>query len=197
MWVYKFFKGDLINAVLEMQYQMYDYASSAIFTEVKKTYLYHDKVDLYIDRSKLQKYHYIQTYDHRTIQEPHDCWAAVFRYQLLQGLHQRTLFEESYKEIREYHERKFIDVDFLNNIDDTLWYLTKRWLVFLEEEIRTDHRITREIAHAVLVYNNNLDPDARKERWAAANRSRELIKLKYDYIPWKIPSENTKDEFDY
>ena len=187
MWVSGKFKGDLKNAVMEMQYQMYKYASSVIFTEVKNSYLYHDKVDLYIDRSKFEKYHHIDIYDHRTIQEPHDSWAAVFRYQLLQGLHQKTLFEESNKEIREYHEWKFRDIDFLNNIDDSLWYLTKRWLVFLEEEVRSNHRITREIAHAVLVYNYYLNPDARKEMWAAADRSRELIKLKYNYIPWDIP----------
>ena len=184
MWFSKKFKGDTTGAVHEMQFDMYSYASSTIFEEVSKLYLCNQYVNLYIPESILKIYKDIKQWDHRIIQKSHDSWAAVFRYQFLHGSYKKTLFEDSEKEIIDYHSCYYKDVLFLEKIDKELWYLTKEWRIFLENEVQTNYSITREIAESVLVNNTFIENSDRNKRWAAADNSSKMIKLKYSHIPW-------------
>ena len=184
MWFSEKFKGDTSGAVAEMQFDMYSYASATIFEEVRRLYLYNQYVNLYIPRSKLDIYRDIERFDQRIIKESHDSWAAVFRYQFLHGSFEKTLFEDSEKEIIDYYSYHYRDVKFLDKIDKELWYLTKHWKMFLENEVQTNYSITREIAESVLVNNTSIENSDRDERWAAAYNSSKMIKLKYSHIPW-------------
>lgn len=186
MLVYSFFKGDKTNSqVYNMQFEMYSYIISHMFQEIKILYLNNPYTELYLDEERITSLSKIETFDHRLMQTPHDCFAAVFRYKFVMGGEfQKELLSLEEEQILKLFNSKFIDVDFLEKIEKSYWFLTVKWFDFITEEINKSLSISRQIALSVLE-NNTFETDS-KFAWEASRNAEKLIKLKYNTIPWTI-----------
>lgn len=185
MQIFENYIGDNTRDIItELQYQMYSYTISFMFQKIKKTYLHNEYASLYIESEKLNFLKHISSFDHRLMQIPHDCFAAVFRYRYFKGAFNREIFELQEDDIITYHNSLFIDIKFLNHINKNYWYLTKRWLEFIQFELDNHLLISREIAYAVLEFN--LNESTNDNAWNSSYKARNLIKSIYNEIPWII-----------
>lgn len=182
MLLFEYFKGDSVDSiVMNVQDVMYSYASSHIFFWVKHAYVGDDKSMLYFNLEHLIKLRAVHGYDHRLMQYPHDQLAAVFRYKCMKGEYPKKIFDIN-SDIQKQMEIQFIDTLFLNKIDKDYWYLTKYWLEFLRKVILEKHLITKQIAHAVILYNT--DSKDIKKAWDASHKSKILIQEYFHDVPW-------------
>jgi hypothetical protein len=182
MLVYQRFEDDNDNILMELQYEMYHYSICTIFNEIKRIYLENPYAILYLSKLEIERLRKIDGFDHRLIQDAHDVFAAIFRFQKKEGFYEKELFEEDNDQIKHIFNTAFVDIDFLEKIPDKYWYLALKWHYFLYEILRENIPFTRDLALATLIYYDSFDD--RKMAWDAASRAAKLIKEKYDEIPW-------------
>jgi len=174
------FTNDNYEALKDLQYEMYSYSISTIFTTAQNIYTNNTFSRLYITDDKAETYKSISNYDHRLLQNAHDTLAAVFRYKASEGKFENELFRTDNAEIQKQFASYYCDTNFLNKIPSDNWHYAIKWHDFLYETIKSNISFIKEIVNATLINSGIPNDDA----WEAASKASSIIKEKYKEIPW-------------
>jgi len=187
MLVYDYFKEDNNSLLKEIQYEMYSYSISTIFTEIKRIFLDNKYTILYLSTDEIEKYKNIDSFDHRLIQNTHDIIAAVFRFLVKDGVFEKDLFEKDNDQIKSIFNNIYIDTIFLNNIQNNYWHFAYKWHSYLNDYINKNIPLVHELVLSTLIYK---DTQQNKLAWEASERARILIINQHNEIPWITKPED-------
>lgn len=176
-----FFDGDNTgSAMYNLQFDFYIYAISLIYSETKDIYLNNDYSKLYLTKDEIISFPKLETYDHRLLQNPHDYFAAAFRYKLnIEGI-QIEIPVNPTVEPKSYFNSLFVDIELLKKADKKDWDVLVMWCEFIKNQLRSKLPITGCIARSLL-FSDNMK-EAFKESYLAAH----LIKQSFGEIKWRI-----------
>ena len=181
MLIYEYFKDDNNSILKEIQFEMYSYSISTIFTEIKRIYLDNKYAILYLSTDEIEKYKNIDSFDHRIIQNTHDMIAAVFRFLVKDDVFEKDLFEKDNEQIKSLFNNIYTDTNFLDNIQNDYWHFAYKWHGYLIDYINKNIPLVHELVLSTLIYNNT---PQKKLAFEAAERARILIKNQHNDILW-------------
>jgi hypothetical protein len=192
MLVYSYFDGDNDEALKDLQYEMYSYSISTIFTHIKQIYLDNKYTILYLSDNEIEHLNKINGFSHHLLQSAHDMLAAVFRYKAKEGAFEKELFDESNDNIKYLFSTVYIDTLFLDNIPGNYWHIAYKWHEFIIKSIRNNMPLARELVLALFKFIN---PSENNKAKNAADRTFSIIKDQYNEIPWNKYRDNHMVDF--
>jgi hypothetical protein len=140
---------------------MYSYSISTIFEEIKRIYLDNKYTILYLSKDEIEKKREIGVFDHRKVQGTHDMIAAVFRFLTKDGIFEKELFEQDNDQIKSLFNNVYIDINFLDNIQNDYWCLAYKWhrylIDYITENIPLVHELVLATVNKTIDKNNNYE----------------------------------------